>query len=91
MTFDAVKSADQVAQEAKQSDSADKPQDNGSVGGLLGGLARRAAQRRGNGQNGQEENKTRATIMTSTTEVLKVSSDVTAADLALPAGFKENK
>jgi hypothetical protein len=29
--------------------------------------------------------------MTSTTEVLKVVTDVAAADVAVPAGFKENK
>jgi hypothetical protein len=87
MTFDAVKSADQVAQEAKQGDD-DKTKDNSSVGGLLGGLARRAAQRR---SGGQDENKTRVTFMTTTTEVLKISTDVAATDVAVPAGFKENK
>ena len=29
--------------------------------------------------------------MTSTNEVLKVATDVSAADVAVPAGFKENK
>jgi hypothetical protein len=29
--------------------------------------------------------------MTSTTEVLKVASEVAPADVAVPAGFKENK
>jgi hypothetical protein len=87
MTFDAVKSADQVAQEAKQGDD-DKTKDNASVGGLLGGLARRATQRR---SGGQDENKTRVTFMTTTTEVLKISTDVAATDVAVPAGFKENK
>lgn len=87
MTFDAVKSADQVAQEAKQGDD-DKTKDNSSVGGLLGGLARRAAQRK---SGGQDENKTRVTFMTTTTEVLKISTDVAATDVAVPAGFKENK
>ena len=29
--------------------------------------------------------------MTMTTEVLKVVTDVTPADVAVPAGFKENK
>jgi hypothetical protein len=88
LTFDAVKSADQVAQEAKQGGDDDKTKDNSSVGGLLGGLARRAAQRR---SGGQDENKTRVTFMTTTTEVLKISTDVAAADVAVPAGFKENR
>jgi hypothetical protein len=29
--------------------------------------------------------------MSSTTEILKVVTDVSAADVAVPAGFKENK
>lgn len=87
LTFDTVKTADQVAQESKQSDD-DKSKDNSSVGGLLGGLARRATQKR---SGGQDENKPRATFMTSTTEILKISTEVAAADVAVPAGFKENK
>lgn len=87
MTFDTVRSANQVAQDAKQGDD-DKAKDNSSVGGLLGGLARRAAQRRG---DAQDENKPRTTFMTSTTEILKISTDVAATDVAVPAGFKENK
>jgi len=86
MTFEAVKAAADVAQESKQAEE-DKPKDNATVGGLLGGLARRASQRKSSG----DENKARATFMTSTTEVLKISTDVAAADTAVPAGFKENK
>ena len=86
LTFDTVKAADQVA--SKQSDD-DKSKDNSSVGGLLGGLARRGAARRSGGD--QDQNKPRATFMTSTTEILKISTDVAAADVAVPAGFKENK
>ena len=89
LTFDAVKSADQVAQESKQSDD-DKSKDNSSVGGLLGGLARRGALRRSGGQD-ENKDKARVTFMTSTTEILKISTDVAAADVAVPAGFKENK
>lgn len=79
MTFDVVKSADQVAQEAKPRD-----EDKGSVGGLLGGLARRA-------RRGQDENKPRTTFMTSTNEVLKISTSVSATDVAVPSGFREDR
>ena len=89
LTFDAVKSADQVAQDSKQGDE-DKSKDNSSVGGLLGGLARRATQKRSGGQD-ENKDKARVTFMTSTTEILKISTDVAAADVAVPAGFKENK
>jgi hypothetical protein len=40
---------------------------------------------------GDDANKPRATFMTVTSEVLKVSTDVSAADVAVPTGFKENK
>jgi hypothetical protein len=87
VTMDAVQSAEQSAQEAKRDDDS-KPDTSTSVGSLLSGLAkRRAAQK----QEGQNENKGRSTFMTTTNEVLKVTTAVSAADVAIPAGFKENK
>jgi hypothetical protein len=82
-TVEAVKSEEQLAAE-KKSEGDSRPSVSGGVGGLVGGLARRAAQRR-------EEPKARATFMTITNEVLKVTTDVTAADVAVPAGFKEGR
>jgi len=79
MTFDAVKSAEQQAAEAKQES---KP--SGGVAGMLGGLAKRA-------RKTDDEVKPRTTFMTSTVEVLSVSTDVAAAAVAIPAGFKESK
>jgi hypothetical protein len=92
VTFDAVKSAEQVAQESKPGADDQKAGSNDPVGGLLGGLARRAAQRRSGDQSGaQNGDKTRANFMTTTTEVLKIATDVPASDVAIPTGFKENK
>jgi hypothetical protein len=85
-TMDAVKSEDQMAAEAKQT-SDQKTQDASSVGSLIGGFARRAAAKK----MGDDSAKSRATFMTSTTEVLKVVTNVTADDVGLPAGFKESK
>jgi hypothetical protein len=85
ITMDAVKSKEQMAQEAKSNEGSASSQTPTSVGGLLGGLARRAAR-----QNA-EPPKARATFMTSTTEVLKVSTTVAATDVAIPMGFKESK
>ena len=79
VTIDAVKSAEQMTQDQKQ----DSTSSSSGGGGLLGGLARRAMQRK-------EDPKARATFMTMTSEVLKLSTDVPAADVALPPGFKEN-
>ena len=50
--------------------------------------AKMMAAKRAGGDDGA---KARATFMTTTTEVLKVVSDVSAADVAVPPGFKENK
>lgn len=86
-TIDAVKSAEQIAAEKEQQTS--QPSSSGSssgVGGLLGGLGRRMANR---GNSAQAAPTGRATFMTMTNEVLKVSTTVSDADLAVPAGFKE--
>ena len=81
---EAVKSAEQFAQEQKQREDANKPSVSGGVGGLLGGLARRAAQKKVEG-----EPQPRAMVMTTTSEVMKIATDVAAGDVAIPAGFKQ--
>ena len=81
---EAVKSAEQFAQEQKQREDANKPSVSGGVGGLIGGLARRAAQKKVEG-----EPQPRAMVMTTTSEVLKIATDVAAGDVAIPAGFKQ--
>jgi hypothetical protein len=80
---EAVKSAEQFATEQKQRAESNKPSVSGGVGGLIGGLARRAAQNKVEG-----EPQPRATIMTTTSEVMKIATDVAASDVAVPAGFK---
>jgi hypothetical protein len=90
VTMDAVKSAEQMADEAKQKDDDSKSSASGGMGGMLGGFAKKMAAKRAGG-GGDDENKARGTFMTSTIEVLKVDTSVSAADLAVPAGFKENK
>ena len=91
-TMDAVKSAEQMQQEAKsststQDDSDAKPQ--GGVSGAVGGFLARRMKKNNDDANKDGKDKTRATFMTSTHEVLKVGTDVASADLAIPAGFKE--
>ena len=83
-TVEAVKSEEQIAAEKKSAEAESRPSASGGVGGLVGGLARRATK-------GREEPKARATFMTVTSEVLKVPTDVAAADMALPAGFRESR
>jgi hypothetical protein len=73
-TFEAVKSREQVAQEAQS-------RDTGGGGGISGRLAARLMKK--------SDPKPRATIMTMQHEVQEVATTVPAGDLALPAGFKQ--
>jgi hypothetical protein len=91
MTMEGVKSdAEMASQEkqAKQSEENSKPNLGGGVGGLLGGLAKKAAAKK---VGGDDAPKQRSAFMTTTTEILKVATDVAAADVAVPPGFKETK
>jgi hypothetical protein len=89
MTFDAVQSAEQQA-EARQQESKGSATP-ASVGGLGGMLARKMMKKKAEDPASAPANTApgRATIMTMVTETLSVSKDVTAADVALPAGLKE--
>jgi hypothetical protein len=82
LTFDAVRSAEQAKAAAKDEE---QPSTGRGIGGMLGGLARRAR------KSEPEEPKQRTTFMTSTVEVLKLSTEVPADAVAVPAGFKETK
>ena len=92
-TIDAVKSAEQVASEQK-SESASSSSGSSTptgVGGLLGGLGKRMAQRKNNDAPASAAQKDRVTVVTTTSEVLKVATTVGAEEVAVPAGFKETK
>jgi len=86
MTMDAVKSAEQMAEEtqAKTKEDDGKAAQPATPSGLLGGFAKKMAQKK---MGGDSDIKPRATFMTATAEVLKVTTDVTAADVAAPEGF----
>ena len=86
-TTEAVKSADQIAEETRQNQNPDdaKASPSGGVSGVLGGFARRAMKKKTDG-----DAQARAPFFTSTHEVLKVTTDVGAADVAVPDGFKES-
>ena len=92
MTMDAVKSAEQMQQEAQSGSTAasdDSAKPTSVSGALCGMLARRM--KKSSDENKDSGDKSRARFMTTTHEVLKVGTDVTPADLAIPAGFKESK
>jgi hypothetical protein len=79
MSFQAVKNPQQAQQEERESAS-------GGGGGLGGLLARKIMKKK---EDSPEQASGRATIMTSTTEVLKIATDVSPAEVAIPAGFKQ--
>jgi hypothetical protein len=76
-SFDVVKSKEQMAQQTESSNS-------GGGGGFSGMLARKLAKKDG-------EAKPRATVFTVFSETQEISTTVAAADLAVPADFKEKK
>lgn len=57
------------------------------LGGMLGGL-KKMTEQQNKPASGKAE---RATVMTTSIEVLKLTPDVDAASVALPAGFREDK
>jgi hypothetical protein len=86
VTFQAVRSPEQMAQ-AEREEPQEGPSISGGVGGVLGGLGRRAAR----GRQTQEQDagsRDRVTIMTMTHELLKVTPEATQADVSIPADFK---
>ncbi|MDP2055172.1 MAG: hypothetical protein Q8L75_16165 [Acidobacteriota bacterium] len=57
------------------------------LGGMLGGLKKMAE----GGDRGNSSKPARAVIMTTSVEMLKLTTDVEAASVALPAGFTQSK
>ena len=76
-TFDVVKSKEQMAQQTESSNSS-------GGGGFSGMLARKLAKKDG-------EVKSRATVFTVFSETQEISTTVAAADVAVPADFKEKQ
>jgi hypothetical protein len=101
-TFDSVKSADQMAQEkSAQADSgggsatgaaagAAAGSSGGVKGKLFGGIANKVASSAVKSKDSGPSS-ARTTFITTTAEVLKVTTTVSAAEVAIPAGFKESK
>lgn len=85
-TIDAVKSAEMMASEQKSGGDSGGSTPT-SVGGLIGGFGRRMARR--NNDQAAAGPKDRSTVATTTNEVLKVATTVSADEVAIPAGYKE--
>jgi hypothetical protein len=100
-SFQTVASAEMAAEQTKQ-EKEDQSTTNiplgtdkkSIVGGIFGGLAKKAIQKKAEEKKDADSPKDapgRSTMMTSSTELLSVSSSVSDQDLAIPAGFKEKK
>jgi len=87
-TIDSVKSAEEMAQQQQNTEESKPQQAPSGLGGLL---AKKMMQKQQEKKAAQSDSPNRATIMTSTTEVLKVATELAPTDVAIPAGFKENK
>ena len=93
ITVDAVRSAEDMKNQASSSGSSASSNDAPpptSIGGAIGGFMRRRQQQQEQKAAAKENaNPARATFMTMNNEVLKIATNVTATDVAMPAGFKE--
>ncbi len=85
-TMESVKNPEQASADSRKQES-----DSGGVSSIrgIGGMLGRKMTRKKEEPAGQQTNK--STILTSTHEIMKVSTSVASSDLAIPAGFKEKK
>ncbi len=79
-----------TANSASATPAAAEPAPKKGLGGMLGGLKKMAEQSEKNQQQGGAKPE-RAIIMTTSVEMLKLTTDVDAASVAMPAGFTEKK
>jgi hypothetical protein len=87
-TMESVKSAEQMKQQASGASAQSERSD--PLAGAIGGFMRRRQQQKEQETPAKANaNPARSTFMTINNEVLKIASNVTAADVAMPAGFKE--
>jgi hypothetical protein len=86
-----VQAPPQSAEDQKQAEAQKKEEPPPtSVGGLLGGIGRRMARKKSD-EKKDDPNAVagRATVLTTTAETLQVATSAADADVALPAGFKQ--
>ncbi len=90
VTFESVMTAEQAQAKADQDKNAG-PGIGGIAGGLGGMFGRKKKDDAPKDKAPAGAAKGRSTIMTSTSEVLSIEPNVAAADVEIPAGFKEKK
>ena len=85
VTIESVRSPEEAQKEA----AAGKSEQPASIGGMLGGFGKRFAQKKDTNEAAQGPNSNRTTFMTTNHEVLKITTGLAAADVAMPPGFRE--
>ncbi|HUG80365.1 MAG TPA: hypothetical protein VML01_01795 [Bryobacterales bacterium] len=88
MTFQAVAGEEQ-RQQAQQQQQVEKEQNIGSLGGLIGGLGRRAVRKKPSEE--EQAQPGRATLMTTTSELLSFTENVSDSDMTIDPAFRERK
>lgn len=89
MTVETIKTQAQISAEKDRAQSQEGEATGvSSVRGIGGLLGRRLAKKKESEPAGSKD---RATLMTTTHELLKIETSVSDADVAIPAGFKEKK
>ena len=94
MTFDAVQSTRAAGAGRRQQQESKSDDTPTTVGGIGGMLARKMMKKKADDPAAATAASTQpghTTVMTMVNETLSVSKDVAAADVAVPAGFKEKK
>ena len=86
MTFDAVKSKEQMSSDSSASSSSNNSSSTGSLSGLL---ARKMMKK--NSGSATDAKSGRATIFTANTDILEIATTVSPSDLEIPAGYKQVK
>jgi hypothetical protein len=95
MTFQSVMTAEQAADAKKRDEDKPAASPASAIGGMLGRFGRKKPAEETKDKEPAQASTApaagegRSTIMTSTNDLLAVASSVNAADLQVPAGFRQ--
>jgi len=87
MTFDLVSGASQDNKQQQQQTERDTSPQAAVIGGLLGRMKERRQKQEA--ESGQSSSPNRSTFLESNSELLTANNSASAADVALPSGFKQ--
>jgi hypothetical protein len=91
VTMDAVKSAEEMASDSSKPAGGASTSPGEEVMKMFGRFGKKAKKDDAPAATATASSPGRATFLTTSVEVLKLTSDVSAAEVAIPAGFSESK